>query len=83
MSLEAQWDMLYAITMSLVRADKESVLQWFARIVEVNQDRGKMHVRDEKSVGSDGFMVNCLAVLLKICDPLMDPSYSKLSLISL
>eukprot|EP00188_Purpureofilum_apyrenoidigerum_P005009 Plantae.Rhodophyta-Purpureofilum_apyrenoidigerum.ctg6129.p1 GENE.Plantae.Rhodophyta-Purpureofilum_apyrenoidigerum.ctg6129~~Plantae.Rhodophyta-Purpureofilum_apyrenoidigerum.ctg6129.p1 ORF type:complete len:696 (+),score=141.57 Plantae.Rhodophyta-Purpureofilum_apyrenoidigerum.ctg6129:410-2497(+) len=66
--------------MSLFRAGpeaREATLEWFSHVSKLNQDRQKMHF-DPKVVSSDGFMLNINAVLLKVCEPFLDPKSAKL-----
>ncbi|KAH6571477.1 hypothetical protein BASA50_000657 [Batrachochytrium salamandrivorans] len=74
---------LFTILMSFAKAGnlaKEAVLSFISRVIKLNDSRGKMQV-DRRQVSTDGFMYNLLHVCLKLCDPIMDSSFSKLSII--
>lgn len=57
-------------------APRESVLNYFARVIQLNTKRSGSHV-DPTTVASDGFMVNLLAVLLHFSDPFLDAKFTK------
>ena len=69
---------LYRIMMSLLRNSdtREAALDWLTAAVRTNQERSKMRP-DNKKAGTDGFMLNVVAVLLKMCEPFMDPATGK------
>jgi ubiquitin conjugation factor E4 B len=84
LSLRNLHSMLHQITYLIIKSSpdaKEAMLTYFASVITRNEARAKMHIQDSKTVSSDGFMCNIYAVLLKLCDPIMDPAYSKLHLI--
>ncbi len=75
-----QKDLLEIIN-AFIRASATSrnkTLDWFAYIVNTNHKRRAMRV-DEKSVSSDGFMMNVTVVLDYLCEPFMDATFSKVS----
>ncbi|KAI3636711.1 hypothetical protein MIR68_004978 [Amoeboaphelidium protococcarum] len=75
---------MYQIVFQLIKSGPECrdrVLQYFATVLKLNENRGKMHIQDPKTVSTEGFMCNIYAILLKLSDPLMDTMYSKLHLI--
>lgn len=55
---------------------KNRVLDWFAHIVNENHKRRAMRV-DERTVSSDGFMMNITVILDYLCEPFMDATFSK------
>lgn len=70
---------LKEIVEAFVRAGdlaKNKVLDWFAHIVNSNHKRRAMRV-DEKTVSSDGFMMNVTVILDYLCEPFMDSTFSK------
>ncbi|KAK7677760.1 hypothetical protein QCA50_019312 [Cerrena zonata] len=71
---------LFQIFNSLVRASAESregVLQFFARVIALNDRRAGMQV-DPNTVSSDTFMTNLQAILFRFCEPFMDANYTKI-----
>ncbi|KLU81655.1 ubiquitin conjugation factor E4 [Magnaporthiopsis poae ATCC 64411] len=70
---------LAGITNSFVRANEETrnrMLDWLALVVNSNHKRRAMQV-DPKEVSSDGFMINVTYVVNDLCQPFMDPSFTK------
>lgn len=69
---------LHRIIMALLRNSetREHALNWLAAALRTNQERAKMRP-DIKKAATDGFMLNVAAVLLKMCDPFMDPMSGK------
>lgn len=50
---------------------REYTIKWIARVLEVNETRNRL--RDDMLHSStDGFMLNLLNVLLRLCDPFLD-----------
>ncbi|KAJ1974146.1 Ubiquitin conjugation factor E4 [Dimargaris xerosporica] len=71
---------LFRLVNALVRASpvtRQRLLQYVALVLTKNEGRAKMQV-DEQTVSSDGFILNWLVVLLKLCEPFMDTRYSKI-----
>ena len=56
---------------------REKMLDWFAKCVNVNHKRRAMQV-DQKTVSSDGFMINVTVCLDQLCEPFMDATFSKI-----
>ncbi len=52
------------------------MLAWLAAALELNAERGKMQMRIEKA-SSHGFAVNLSGVLMRLCDPFVDPLQGK------
>ena len=48
------------------------LMEWLAAAIECNNDRAKMQV-NPLHTSSNGFAVNLSAVLLKLCEPFLDP----------
>ncbi|KAJ3072802.1 hypothetical protein HDU98_002881 [Podochytrium sp. JEL0797] len=74
---------LHNLTMTLIKSGpipRTATLQFLADAITLNHARGRMQV-DPKTVGTDGFLFNLAKVCLQLCDPLLDASLSKLSLI--
>ena len=72
---------LFQIYNAVIRASPESregVLAFFAQVVDLNSRRAGMSV-PINTVSSDGYMTNLQVVLLKLFEPVMDASYSKVS----
>ncbi|KAJ1548862.1 hypothetical protein HK096_001051, partial [Nowakowskiella sp. JEL0078] len=73
----------YEIVMSIIKAGSEQrdeVIKYFADVINANISRGKMQV-ERREVSTDGFFFNILRVLLRLCDPFLDPQFRKLHLI--
>ncbi|KAI0755049.1 ubiquitin elongating factor core-domain-containing protein [Daedaleopsis nitida] len=71
---------LFQVLNTLVRASpsaRESVLQFFARAINLNRRRAGMQV-DMLTVSSDCFIMNLQIILLHFCEPFMDGQYSKM-----
>ncbi|KAF2491056.1 ubiquitin conjugation factor E4 [Lophium mytilinum] len=58
------------------KESREKILDWLALIVNENHKRRAIQV-DQKTVSSDGFMVNVTVVLDRLCEPFMDAAFSK------
>lgn len=56
---------------------KNKTLDWFALCVNSNHKRRAMQV-DQKTVSSDGFMINVTTCLDQLCEPFMDATFSKI-----
>lgn len=56
---------------------REQVLQFWARVAELNRKRGAMRVKGSL-VATDGFTVNIWETLQRFASPFMDASYSKI-----
>ena len=69
---------LHRIMMALLRNSdtRDAALSWIASAIRTNQERAKMRP-DVKKAATDGFMINIVAVLLKMCEPFMDPASGK------
>lgn len=74
----------------MVRASaetREGILDFFAMVLQLNQKRAGMRVSsfdqlsspqvDHRTVSSDGYMMNLNVVLLKLFEPVMDVTFSK------
>lgn len=82
-TLKSLQSSLFAIFNSLVRASSESreaVLDYFARVIALNVKRGGMQVNPD-TVGTDSFLANIQAVLVRFAEPFMDVRYEKVGCI--
>lgn len=67
----------------MIRASKDArdrVLDWFAASLNINHKRRAMQV-DPNTVSSDGFMFNLTTCLDQLCEPFMDASFTKVSML--
>lgn len=74
---------LHSLILSIIKSDpaaKKAVLKYFSHCISLNLGRGKLHV-DRTAISTDAFMQNIYQVCLLLCDPIMDPSFSKIGLI--
>jgi len=79
-TLTALQNALFQIFNTIVRSSpeaREGVLTFFASVLNMNWRRTGSHV-DPRTVASDGFILNCQAILLRLAEPFMDARYSKL-----
>ena len=73
-------DEIFKTYNAIVRASPESregLLEFFADVVRRNQKRSGMQV-DYSKVSSDSFMMNMQGMLLRLFDPVLDVTYSKI-----
>lgn len=76
---------LLDIINQMIRASKDArdkILDWFATSLNINHKRRAMQV-DPETVSSDGFMFNITTCLDQLCEPFMDASFTKVSLVPL
>lgn len=86
-SLSIARSYLYGISLALCKAGQESkkaMLDWFGIVCNLNKKRTGMHP-NAMEVSRDGFILNVMCVLLKLCEPIVgggwkmldkiDPSY--------
>jgi ubiquitin conjugation factor E4 B len=74
---------LHGLMLTLIKSGpvaKDNVLSYFASVIKANMKRGMIQV-NRAEVSTDGFMHNILQVSKILCEPLMDPFYSKIGLI--
>ena len=79
MTLRTHQDDLFDIADRIVKTGRdarERVLDWFALTVNKNHKRRATWV-EEKTVSSDGFMVNVTTILDRLCEPFMDSTFAK------
>lgn len=85
MSLETlQKDLCYIVN-AFIKGGEVSrgrMLDWFAYALNQNHKRRAMRV-DEKTVSSDGFMMNITVALDVLCEPFMDSTFSKIDRIDI
>ena len=55
---------------------KEAMINWLATAVESSAGRSKMH-RNVQHLPTDGFVLTLNSILLKLCDPFVDPTANK------
>lgn len=71
---------LHQICLSLCKAgtaSRNAILDWFGKILNLNKKRSGMRV-DHKDSSGDGFMMNIMHVLLKLCEPVVDGGWKLL-----
>jgi len=74
---------LFRVFDKIVRSSpeaREGVLAFFASVLNMNWQRTGSRVAN--IVASDGFIMNCQAILLRFAEPFMDADYSKLNRVS-
>lgn len=79
-SLVQLQDELFKVYNAIIRASptsREQLLDYVGTVVNRNVKRSGMRV-DPKTVASDGFMINLQAILLRLFEPVLDVTYSKL-----
>lgn len=84
LTLQTHQEDLLDIINHFIRASvptREKVLDWFAMTVNLNHKRRAMRV-DQKTVSSDGFMINVTTILDRLCEPFMDATFTKVDRIS-
>lgn len=72
---------LHELVMSLLRGgpeSKEAVIAWFSSVLRLNTERTKLQM-NRRLVSNDGFMLNVVDVLLRLCMPFADPKSPKLA----
>ncbi|GAA5939856.1 ubiquitin-ubiquitin ligase UFD2 [Sporobolomyces koalae] len=72
--------LLFRTISNLVRASpqtREHVLQFFSSVASLNSKRSAMRV-DPNTVSTEGFIVNLHSVLLGLCEPFLDPGFTKI-----
>ena len=80
MSLNTHQTDLLDIVNHIVKSGEEpkgKMLDWFALCCNANHKRRAMQV-DQKTVSSDGFMINITVCLDQLCEPFMDATFSKI-----
>ena len=85
MTLAAHQADLHTIVMAFARAGevpRNRLLDWFAYIMNVNHKRRAIQV-NAKEVASDGFMMNVVAVLDRMCEPFMEASFARMERIDI
>lgn len=79
-SLSVARNLLSQICLSLCKAGTEPrnmTLSWFASIFNLNKKRAGMQP-DPRVTSRDGFMMNIMFVLLKLCDPIVSGGWKML-----
>lgn len=69
---------LHEVFLALLRKPdtRERTLEFIAAVIDANAGRSKMQA-DMQTVASHGFFHNLGAVMLKLCEPFLDPSSNK------
>ncbi|KAG5358191.1 E4 ubiquitin-protein ligase UFD2 [Yarrowia sp. B02] len=78
-------DQLFQIVDKIVRASpkaRDCLLQYFGRVLKCNHRRRATRLQ-EGTTSSDGFLLNIFFVLLKLADPFVDASCSKIDKIDI
>eukprot|EP00177_Eucheuma_denticulatum_P008227 GFKZ01014968.1.p1 GENE.GFKZ01014968.1~~GFKZ01014968.1.p1 ORF type:complete len:1137 (-),score=220.11 GFKZ01014968.1:190-3600(-) len=79
-SLAVARTQLHQICLRLCKAGpaaRNSMLAWFGDVLNLNKKRSGMQV-DYKFSSGDGFMLNIMHVLLKLCEPIIDGGWKLL-----
>lgn len=79
-SLSVARSRLHQICLALCKGGpgpRNAVLSWFATVLNLNKKRSAMQV-DYKEVSGDGFILNVMHVLLKLCEPIVDGGWKML-----
>jgi len=74
---------LHAVVKSILTSgpeNREKMLQFVTEAIVKNEKRAQMQV-DPKQVSSDGFMMNLVAVCLRLCEPFVAPGAQKIPLV--
>uniref|UniRef100_A0A061QXI9 RING-type E3 ubiquitin transferase n=1 Tax=Tetraselmis sp. GSL018 TaxID=582737 RepID=A0A061QXI9_9CHLO len=69
---------LHAAVHALLKSKdtRQAMMRWLQEAIRLNAERGKMQI-DFKVAASHSFFCNLCAVLLKLCEPFVDPSTGK------
>ncbi|KAK9806446.1 hypothetical protein WJX73_007867 [Symbiochloris irregularis] len=69
---------LHQLVMLLLKpaGTRPAMLAWFAAVLEINDERAKLQ-GDPALAASDGFFLNLSAVLLRCCQPFLEPLSGK------
>ncbi len=79
-SLAMARQFMFTICDKLVRAGKEprnSLLDWIGGVFNLNKKRMAMQV-DYSAVSGDGFILNIMHILLRLCEPIISGGWKKL-----
>lgn len=84
MTLQTHQEELLDVVNAFIKnkESREKMLDWFALTVNKNHKRRAIQV-DNKTVSSDGFMVNVTIILDRLCEPFMDATFSKIDRIDI
>lgn len=70
-------DDLHGLFRTLLKKETRSrILEWFSHAIESNKARGQMRP-NPLHISSNGFCFNLCTVLLKLCEPFVDPQSGK------
>ncbi|KAG4304130.1 hypothetical protein PORY_002494 [Pneumocystis oryctolagi] len=76
---------LFFIINTIIRTSpecKERVLEYFARVLELNKKRKALHV-DPKTISTDGYIVNITHIINAFSEPFIDVNYVKIDKIDI
>ncbi len=79
MTLQTHQTDVHDIVDHIIKSGKEPrerLLDWFSVCVNTNHKRRAINP-DPKAISSDGFMINVTSCLDQLCEPFMDPTFSK------
>ncbi|PXF42272.1 putative ubiquitin conjugation factor E4 [Gracilariopsis chorda] len=79
-SLSVARTVLHQICLSLLKAgpdSKKAMLAWLGTVCNINRKRTAMNP-DPREISGDGFMLNIMHVLLKLCDPIVGGGWKML-----
>ncbi|KAI0564844.1 Ubiquitin elongating factor [Gracilaria domingensis] len=79
-SLSVARTILHQICLSLFKAgpeSKQAMLNWFGTVCNINTKRTAMNP-DPREISGDGFMLNVMHVLLKMCEPIVNGGWKML-----
>jgi ubiquitin conjugation factor E4 B len=74
-----QFEIVYQL-LKFSREHRDAVLSWLATVLDKNIARGRINA-DYVTTSTDGFLLNLCSVFLELCDPFMDPGYTKVGMI--
>eukprot|EP00178_Gracilaria_changii_P016427 TRINITY_DN46_c0_g1_i1.p1 TRINITY_DN46_c0_g1~~TRINITY_DN46_c0_g1_i1.p1 ORF type:complete len:1147 (-),score=163.54 TRINITY_DN46_c0_g1_i1:10691-14131(-) len=83
-SLAVARTILHQICLSLLKAgpeSKQAMLSWFGTVCNLNTKRTAMNP-DPREISGDGFMLNIMHVLLKMCEPITNGGWKMLDKIN-
>ncbi|CCJ31148.1 unnamed protein product [Pneumocystis jirovecii] len=85
LTMRALQNQLFYIVNTIIRTSaecKEKMLEYFARVLELNKRRKALHV-DPKTISTDGYIVNIINIINTFSEPFIDVSYMKIDKIDI
>ncbi|CAK0786013.1 hypothetical protein CVIRNUC_009226 [Coccomyxa viridis] len=72
------YSMLHTVAMNFLKSQdtREGMLSWLALALQSNAERGKMQM-DPRKAANHSFFISLNAVLLKLCEPFLEPLSGK------